>query len=134
MRRRNIAERIRNERIMLVLHTALACIGAVFIASMIFSAIAAVIDLSEGTFALMSSFALCAGCFSGGFIAARRRGRHGIKSGLICGAVIFVTAFLFGIIFVRSFSVGGFFTKLLIIMVCSAIGGIFGVNSPQRFR
>ena len=134
MRRRNIAERIRNERIMLILCTALACVGAVFLASLIFSAIAAIADLSDGTFTLMSSFALCAGCFSAGFVAARRRGRHGIKSGLACGAVIFAAAFLFGIIFVRSFSVGGFFTKLLIIMVCSAIGGIFGVNSPQRFR
>ena len=134
MRRRNTAERIRNERIMLILHTVLACVGAVFLVSMIFSAIAAIVDLSDGTFTLMSSFALCAGCFSAGFAAARRRGRHGIKSGLVCGAIIFAAAFLFGIIFVRSFSVGGFFTKLLIIMVCSAIGGIFGVNSPQRFR
>ena len=134
MRRRNIAERIRNERILLVLNTALAGVGAVFIVSLIFSAIAAVIDLSDGTFSLMSSFALCAGCFSAGFTAAKRRGRNGIKSGLACGAIIFAAAFLFGIIFVRSFSAGGFLTKLLIIMVCSAIGGIFGVNSPQRFR
>lgn len=134
MRGRSVAERIRNERILLVLYTVLACIGAVFLASLIFSAIAAIIDLSDGTFSLMSSFALCAGCFSASFTAARRRGRHGIKSGLACGAVIFAAVFLFGIIFVRSFSVGGFFTKLLIIMVCSAIGGIFGVNSPQRFR
>ena len=134
MRVRNIAERIRRERFMLILHTALACVGAVFLASVIFSAIATVIDLSDRAFSLMSSFALCAGCFAGGFTAAKRRGRHGIKSGLACGAVIFAVTLLFGLIFVRSFSAGGFFTKLLIILVCSAIGGIFGVNSPQRFR
>ena len=134
MRRKNTAERLRNQRIFLVLHTALAFLGAIFLICTVFSAVASVIDLSDGAFALMSSFALCAGCFAGGFTAAKRRGRHGIKSGLICGAVIFGAALLFGIIFVRNFSVGGFFTKLLIIMICSAIGGIFGVNSPQRFR
>ena len=134
MRRRNAAERIRNERIMLILHTVLACVGAVFLASLLFSAVAAIIDLSDRTFTLMSSFALCAGCFSAGFVYAGRRRKNGIKSGLACGAVIFAVVFLFGIIFVRSFSAGGFFTKLLIILICSAIGGIFGVNSPQKFR
>ena len=134
MPRKSAAERVRSERITLVFHTFLACVGAVFLASVIFSAIAAAIDLSDGALSLMSSFALCAGCFSGGFAAAKRRGKKGIKSGLICGAVIFVVAFLFGMIFVRSFSAGGIFTKLLIIVICSAIGGIFGVNSPKRFR
>ena len=134
MRRKNAAERQRDQRILLVLHTALACIGAIFLTCVIFSAAASVIDLSDGAFSLMSSFALCTGCFAGGFTAAKRRGRNGIRSGLVCGAVIFAAALIFGIIFVRSFSAGGFFTKLLIIMICSAIGGIFGVNSPQRFR
>ena len=134
MHRKTAAERIRNERILLVVHTILACVGAIFIVSTLFSAVASAIDLSDGTFTVMSSFALCAGCFSAGFTAAKRRGRNGIRSGLACGGVIFAATLLFGLIFVRSFSVGGFFTKMLIILICSALGGIFGVNSPQRFR
>lgn len=134
MRRKTAAERTRNERILLVIHTVFAFIGAVFIVSTVFSAVAAAIDLSDGTFTVMSSFALCAGCFSAGAAAAKRRGRNGIRCGLICGGIIFAVTLLFGIIFVRSFSVGGFFTKMLIILICSALGGIFGVNSPQRFR
>ena len=134
MHRKTAAERIRNERILLVVHTILACVGAIFIVSTLFSAVASAIDLSDGTFTVMSSFALCAGCFSAGFTAAKRRGRNGIRPGLACGGVIFAATLLFGLIFVRSFSVGGFFTKMLIILICSALGGIFGVNSPQRFR
>ncbi len=134
MRRKSTAERLRNERILLILHTVLACIGAIFTASAVFSAIASAVDLSDGTFTVMSSFALCAGCFSAGFTAANRRGRNGIKSGLACGLVIFAFTLIFGFIFVKSFSFGGFFTKMLIILICSALGGVIGVNSPKRFR
>lgn len=134
MRRKTPAERIRAERIIMATGAAFACVGAVFLAVTAFSAIAAFIDVSDGAFKLMSSAALCGGCFAASYTAALRRRRDGIKTGLICGAVIFGVLLLGGLIFVRSFSVGGFFTKVLIIMVCSAIGGIFGVNSPKRFR
>lgn len=134
MRRKTPAERLRTERILTVLQAAFACIGAIFIASLVFSAIASVVDLNDGTFMLMSSLALCAGCFAASYTAARRRRKNGLKIGLICGIAIFLSVLLGGIIFVRSFSAGGFFTKLLIILICSSIGGIIGVNSPRRFR
>lgn len=132
--RKTPAERLRKERITAVVCSVLACIGAVFVTSLIFSAIATVIDLSEGAFTVMSSIALCAGCFGASFVAAKRRRRDGLKTGLLCGTIIFGVTLLGGIIFVRSFSVGGFFTKLLIILICSSLGGIIGVNSPRRFR
>lgn len=134
MRRKTPYERMKTERLLMIVQSALACVGAVFIAALIFSAAASVIDFSDGTFTLASSLALCAGCFAAGFTAAKRRKKHGLATGLACGAVIFAVVFIGGLICVRSFSVGGFFTKLLIIFICSAIGGIIGVNSPQRFR
>ena len=132
--RKTPAERLKTERIMTVMQAAFAFIGAIFVASLIFSAIATVVDLSDSTFMLMSSLALCAGCFSASYTAAKRRQRNGLKVGFICGAAIFFAVLLCGTIFVRSFSAGGFFTKLLIILVCSLAGGIIGVNSPRRFR
>lgn len=134
MRRKTTAERIRTERNIMIISAALACVGALFLAVTVFSAIASVIDFSDGTFHVLSGIALCAGCFAASYTAAKRRRRYGLKTGLLCGAVIFGVLLLGGILFVRSFSAGGFFTKLLIIMVCSAIGGIIGVNSPKRFR
>ncbi|MBQ7980340.1 MAG: TIGR04086 family membrane protein [Oscillospiraceae bacterium] len=132
--RKTPAQRLRKERVTAVVCSILACVGAVFVTSLIFSAIATVIDLDSSSFRLMSSTALCAGCFGASFVAAKRRRKDGLKTGLLCGAVIFGVTLLGGIIFVRSFSVGGFFTKLLIILICSSLGGIIGVNSPQRFR
>lgn len=132
--RKTPEERLRREHIITVIYSTLACIGAVFVTSLLFSAIATVIDLDNSSFRLMSSIALCAGCFGASFAAAKKRRKDGLKTGLLCGAVIFGVTLLSGIIFVRSFSVGGFFTKVLIIMVCSSLGGIIGVNSRRRFR
>lgn len=132
--RKTPAERLRKERITAVVQSVLSCVGAVFLTLLAFSAIGTVIDLSDGAFTVMSSVALCAGCFGASFTAAKKRRRNGLKTGLLCGVIIFGVTFLGGIIFVRSFSVGGFFTKILIILICSILGGIIGVNSPQRFR
>lgn len=132
--RKTPAERLRKERITTVIFSILTCIGAVSVMALAFSWIATIIDLDDGTFTLMSSTALCAGCFGASFVAAKRHRRDGLKTGLLCGAVIFGAALLGGLIFVRSFSVGGFFTKLLIILICSSLGGIIGVNYPRRFR
>ncbi|MCM1023219.1 MAG: TIGR04086 family membrane protein [Prevotella sp.] len=134
MRRKTPAEKLKTEKLLMLLLSALACVGTVFLASLAFSGIASVIDFSDGAFLLAADAALCAGCFAGGFTAAKRRGRHGLKTGFLCGLVIFAAAFAGGLIFVRSFSAGGLFTKLLIILICSSVGGIFGVNSPRRFR
>lgn len=134
MRRKTPAEKLRTEKLLMILFSALACVGAVFLAALAFSGIASVIDLSDGAFLLMADAALCAGCFAAGFTAAKRRGRQGMKTGFLCGIIIFLTVLTGGLIFVRSFSAGGLFTKLLIILICSSIGGIFGVNSPRRFR
>lgn len=130
MRRKTPAERFRTERNILIISAVLACIGAVFLAVTIFSAAASVIDFNDGAFMALSSIALCAGCFAASFTAARKRRRNGLITGLLCGAVIFGVLLLGGLIFVRSFTAGGFFSKLIIVMVCSSIGGIVGVNRP----
>ncbi len=132
--RKTSAERLKKEKLLTVLYAALACVGAVFLVTAAFSGLASVIDLSDGTFTLISSGALCAGCFAAAYTSAKRRRKDGIKTGLFCGLIIFFIVLAAGALFVRSFSAGGIFTKLLIILICSAIGGIFGVNSPQRFH
>lgn len=128
MRRKSPAERAKSERALLIGGTVLACVGAVFLAVTLFSALASLIDFSDGAFTALSSVALCAGCFAASFTAARRRRRNGLLTGLICGGIIFAVLLLGGLIFVRSFTAGGFFSKMLIIMICSSIGGIMGVN------
>ncbi len=117
-----------------VIYGTLACLGAVFVCLVIFSAVMTSIEISGGTLSVMSGLALSAGCFAASYIVAKRRGRKGMLTGLICGGAVFLLVLLCGIIFVRSFSAGGFFAKLLMVLSCSGIGGIIGVNSRGRFR
>ena len=132
--RRSTEETRKRQTLTTVITAILSCLGAVFICMLIFSAVAANVDVSEGAFAVMSGAALSAGCFSAAYSVAKRRRRNGFLTGIACGGIVFVVVLLLGAIFVRSFSAGGFFVKLLIVLSCSGIGGIIGVNSPRRFR
>ncbi len=132
--RKTVAQTERQERIMLAVTTILSCVGAVFICVSVFSAIIANLDVPDGVVTLMSTLSLCAGCFAAGYTASKRRRKNGLLTGVICGAIIFIVVFILGIIFAGSFSAAGLFTKTIIIIVCSAIGGVAGVNIRTRIR
>lgn len=132
--RKSSVETAKHEQIMLFVTSILACVGAVFICVTIFSAITARFDLSDGLITLMSSISLCSGCFAASYTASKRKRRNGLVTGIVCGAVIFFAVFLGCIIFVKGITAGGMFSKLVMIIACSAIGGIIGVNSRARFR
>jgi putative membrane protein (TIGR04086 family) len=132
--RKSSAETARHERIMLFVTSILACIGAVFLCVTVFSAITAKFDLSDGVITFMSSVSLCAGCFAASYTASKRKHRNGLITGVICGGIIFFVVLFGGMIFVKGITAGGMFSKLVMIIACSAIGGIVGVNSRARFH
>lgn len=132
--RKSVIQTERHDRLLLVLNSIFACVGAVFICVSLFSAVISRIDVSESVVALMSTISLCAGCFAAAYTASKKRRRNGIATGLACGVTVFIAVFTLGLIFARGFEAGNFFTKTIIIMVCSVIGGIAGVNSKARIR
>jgi putative membrane protein (TIGR04086 family) len=123
-----------SERLGIIAIGIFACIGVMLPLFILFSAITVKLGISSGILSLMASFALGAGCFSAAFYTAKRRRKKGLVTGFICGITVFVIVFIGGIIFVKSFSAGSFIAKTIIILTSSAIGGILGVNSRQRFR
>ncbi|MEG0614696.1 MAG: TIGR04086 family membrane protein [Oscillospiraceae bacterium] len=99
-----------------------------------FSFIMSKIDVSGGIISAMSSVALCIGAYFSGFIAAKRHRKNGLLTGLLCGVVIFCIVFLISVIFFKSPISIGLFPKFVMIMICSGIGGIIGVNSKISYR
>lgn len=132
--RRSAEQTAKRKNICTIILGLLACLGAVFLCLLVFSFIAANVGVSDGILGTMSGISLAAGCFAASYTVAKRRGKNGFLTGIACGGIVFLAVLICGMIFVRSFSAGGFFTKLLIILSCSGIGGIIGVNSPRRFR
>lgn len=94
-----------------------------------FSLLITSFDASDDLISCMAAISLCAGSFAAGFVFARRRRRKGILCGLAAGIFIYGIVFLFGIVLLKSFSGAGTFMKLILILLCSCIGGVCGVNT-----
>ena len=128
--RKSAAYRLRQDRIMTFLRSAFAGVGALFVSVLLFSFVITRIDVPDGVIRLLSSVALCAGCYAASYTCAKHRRKNGLLTGLACGAFTFAVIFLLSLIIFRGVTGGGgFFSKLLMILSCSAIGGIVGVNS-----
>ena len=108
--------------------------GAVvtIICLIIFSFIMTKIDAPDGLISAMSSISICVGSYFAGFLISKKRRKNGLFTGIFCGILIFCITLLFSVILVKSVISMGFFTKLIMILICSSIGGIVGVNSKLK--
>lgn len=71
--------------------------------------------------------------FSAGFMCGRRRNRAGWLSGLVAGGIYVLLMLIFGFIILGDFAVSGETLKMLLLsMVGSVAGGIFGVNFRKK--
>lgn len=89
------------------------------------------IDASDLTLSVMSTVALGTGAYAGGYVSAKRRKRNGLLMGVLCGIFIFLTIMILSAFFskaVESFSPSA---KLVVTLVCAAVGGVVGVNSRK---
>ncbi len=93
-----------------------------------FSLLTANLDASDSLVSCMAGISLCAGSFAAGFRAASHRRKHGVFMGIACGLLIYFVVFFFGLVLLGSIAGAGTFMKLVLILLCSAIGGVCGVN------
>lgn len=77
---------------------------------------------------VMGLLSLSVGCLAAGYVLGRKKGKGGIKQGLLCGIALFLLCLIGGMIF-GSVTVGGFFSKLAVCVIAGAAGGVAGVNS-----
>lgn len=124
----------RTDRLVTAGLSILSGIGALTVAALLLSFFAAFCDLSDGAVKGMSGIALAAGCFACSFCTANRRRRNGLFTGFLCGIAVFCGILILGAFTVKIFSAAGIFTKLIIIVTASALGGFKGVNSRPIFR
>lgn len=97
-----------------------------------FSFILTKIDAPDKVIKLLSTVALGVGTYFGGYVCSRHKHNRGIFRGALCGFVMFCMVVILGAIFadtVLSFSAT---TKLVLTLVCGAIGGIVGANSKFK--
>ena len=98
---------------------------------MVFGFFISKIDATDIIISAMSTFALCIGAFSGGYVSGKRRRKNGLIMGILCGAFVFMIVVLLSHFFskaVESFSMPA---KLVLTLICAGIGGVVGVNSKH---
>ncbi len=130
MRCRNscFTDKLRNSKLCCVLGAAAVGLFVMTLCLSCFSFLTANLDASEGLVSAMAAISLCAGSFAAGYRAACKRRKHGVLLGIGCGIVIYCAVFFFGLVLLGSLSGAGTFVKLVLVILCSCIGGACGVN------
>lgn len=108
-------------------------VGAVSVlASLILSAAAVyVMQLPVEACGAFGVLSLSLGCLAAGYMLGRKKLRHGIKQGLLCGAALFLLCVILSAVF-GSVTAAGFFGRLAVCAVSGAVGGVIGVNKRQE--
>ncbi len=99
---------------------------------MLFAFVMTGIDVSEGAVSTFGSVSVCVGSYFFSFLVGKKRRKDGILTGIICGTISFGLLIVLNLLFLRNPFTSAFFSKLSMIMICSVIGGIIGVNSKIR--
>ena len=76
----------------------LAGLAVVLLLLLLFSLLISNVDASEELVAAMGCISLCAGSFTAGFVAAKRRRCKGLLIGLACGIAMYLVTFLIGLL------------------------------------
>lgn len=105
--------------------TTIACL-------MLFAFVMTGIDVSEGTVSTFGSVSVCVGSYFFSFLVGKKRRKDGILVGIVCGTISFCILVVLNLLFLKNPFTSSFFSKLSMILICSIIGGIIGVNSKIR--
>ena len=98
----------------------------------LFSLILTISDFGSGVLMPMSTVCVGFGALAAGFAASKINGKNGFITGMMSGAVLYVLFLLISLIVSGgAISMVSFF-RLIIMLVCSAIGGILGINLKRK--
>lgn len=112
------------------------CVSVVvcMVLMIVFAAVLSKSNFSETTVLVMSMIAQGVGALCGGFAGARLFGQSGMIIGAASGAVVFLLFTAAALIF----SPGGMTVvtviKLVLMLLCSVLGGICGVNLRKKTK
>ncbi|MDR1673905.1 MAG: TIGR04086 family membrane protein, partial [Oscillospiraceae bacterium] len=104
-------------------------VGTVIILALaaLFSLITTYVTASPEIVTVMANVALCVGCIAAGYGAAKKRRKHGLITGLLTGAAIYLTVYVAGVIVLGRFASMTGFGRFIMVVLCGAIGGVIGV-------
>lgn len=112
--------------------SALFGIAVIFACLMGFAFVLSRINAPALLVSAFSTAALGLGTYCGGYICARKRRRSGMAMGVLCGVIIFMIVLIIGTLFAKAALGIGAGGKLVLAVVCGAVGGVVGVNTKSK--
>lgn len=128
-------KRFANGRLSVLTNTAFSALSGfaiIIVCILAFAFIITKIDVTDKVISVLSSAALCAGAYAGGFISAKKRRRNGLFMGVLCGLFMFFIILVVSTFFIQTISGFSPSLKLILTLLFGAIGGIVGVNSKNN--
>ncbi len=128
-------KRFANGRLSVLTNTAFSALSGfaiIIVCILAFAFIITKIDVTDKVVSVLSSAALCAGAYAGGFISAKKRRRNGLFMGILCGLFMFFIILVVSTFFIQTISGFSPSLKLILTLLFGAIGGIVGVNSKNN--
>lgn len=86
------------------------------------------LDIPEAALYAISCFSLGMGGYISGYVCGKIKRHNGIISGLKSGLWLWGIISVFGIVYMRSFSISVLFKDILFLCIPAIAGGIYGVN------
>ena len=95
---------------------------------LIFALLIYKLSLPDGVVTPLALVAIGIGCAAGGFAAGLGNGKNGWLIGGLCGTLLYLILLLAGLFRAGGMALGYAAVKWAVCTVCSAIGGVLGVN------
>lgn len=108
--------------------------AACFLLLLMMSVILGMRDMPQALISLFATISFVAGGFFAGFVTATLSQEKGLFLGLCCGAILFLVLVCAGMALNGSAPGMQALTKLISVLLASAIGGVLGVNKKKKFK
>ncbi len=130
--RRRRRSRLRESCGFCIALSALLGLGIIMACLMGFAFVLSKINAPTLLISVLATVSLGVGGYFGGYICARKRRKSGMLLGVICGSIIFMVVLIIGAVCAKAALGIGAGGKLLLTMLCGAVGGVVGVNTKSR--
>ncbi len=111
-----------------------ACVGAIccLLVLLVMAAIMAAQNIPKAAVTPMAIVAAAFGSFIGGIVSAKISGEKGLLYGAGSGLLLYAVVIIAGFAVLQDVRGTTMFIKLAVMVGCSAVGGIIGVNMKRR--
>ncbi len=104
----------------------------IFLILLAFSFLVERFNVPNPLLSIISVISISFGAFIGGYTAGFKKRKNGLTTGIVAGIITYILVMIIGAL-ISNFTEFSFLTKLIIMIIFGAIGGVLGVNAKKKY-